>query len=292
MKFFGTKAPHNSSLSFRKNDNSKNIIFRDEFPPPNPFDNLLFDTASFTNPTFGFGVPEPYLTALNTASARWSNYIKCDPVVAEIVYNYFGQQWSGIRLNSYYTINNSQSYIAACGVNLYFEIDPIPTKRYLTHSFDLYVNLYYQPFYTPTDWANIMTHELGHALGIGIYWDPYFELYGAVPPTNNFLSSTAYPSAGGAYNSILGSNRPQIALESDGSAGTQSAHWENSFRSSAAPGSNGFNYPGLQNELMVGFYSPSTNFVISNLSIKMLVDFGYMEKNPGANEGVPILVNS
>ena len=43
---------------------------------------------------------------------------------------------------------------------------------------------------------------------------------------------------------------------------------------------------------MVGFYSQATNFVISNLSLSALTDFGYQEKNPGTNEGTPTLVNS
>jgi hypothetical protein len=137
-----------------------------------------------------------------------------------------------------------------------------------------------------------MTHELGHALGIGIYWSTELQSEGAVPPSDFFLSSAAYSSAGGAYNSILGSSRPKISLENEGGGGTASAHWENDFRPSTAPGTEGFDYPGLQNELMVGFYSPSTNFVISDLSMKILVDFGYLEKNPGVNEGVPTLVNS
>ena len=43
---------------------------------------------------------------------------------------------------------------------------------------------------------------------------------------------------------------------------------------------------------MIGYYSAGLNSVISSLSIKTLVDFGYEEVNPGAVEGIPTLVSS
>lgn len=317
MNFIGTNSEQSSTMLLVNSNNGQNFLFG----PPNPYDNVLFDTSSF----IGI-VPEPHLTALNTAAARWSNYIQFDPTIVQAIKTNIGDEenpiygtphggtfpiysnlsnWNGIKINSYNTINTSGSYIAACGVSEYIDIinpDYSSNVKFNTFSFDLYINLYYttgyiSPLrpngYNSTDWANILTHELGHGLGIGIYWqlDPYGYL-GAVPPSNFFLSTGAYQSAGNAYSSILGSVKPKIAVENAGGAGTIDNHWENSFRSSTAPGAAGFSYPGLQNELMIGFYSPSTNFVISDLSIKILVDFGYSEKTPGANEGTPILVNS
>lgn len=288
MNFIGINNLNPSCFLFKGGNNGKISIFKKYFPPlPDPNDNILFDTSSFVDV-----VPEPYLTALNAAVARWSTYIKFNPTIIEGIKGGMNPNWNGIRINNYTTINNSRSYIAACGVNQYIDIQSGGGVQFNTYTFNLYVNLYYATIMSPTDWANVMTHELGHALGIGIYWGSFFQAGGAVPPTNFFLSSTAYPSAGGAYNTILGSSRPKISLENEGGGGTASAHWENNFRPSSVAGSDGFNYPGLQNELMVGFYSQSTNFVISNLSIKTLVDFGYLERNPGANEGTPTLVNN
>jgi len=290
MKFIGANTDKRQVflLKGRKGiNNGKKNIFKKNITPSDPNDNILFDTSSFVGV-----VPEPYLTALNSAAARWSTYVKFNPNVVAGIKSQINPNWNGIRINNYTTINDSQSYIAACGVHQYIDIQSGGGVKFNTYTFNLFVNLYYANIYNSTDWANVMTHELGHALGIGIYWGTFYQAGGAVPPTDAFLSSTAYPSAGSAYNTILGSSRPKISLENEGGGGTASAHWENSFRPSSAAGSDGFNYPGLQNELMVGFYSPSTNFVISDLSIKTLVDFGYFEKNVGANEGVPTLVNS
>lgn len=278
------------SKIFLQNRDILGLILPTPEPPPipDPNDNILFDTTSFNGV-----VPEPYLTALNAGVTRWSTYMKFNPTIVAAIRSQINANWNGITINSYNTINQSDSYIAACGVNQYIDIQPGSSGiQFNTYTFDLFVNLYYATILNPTDWANVMTHELGHALGIGIYWSSSYQAGGAVPPSDFFLSGTAYPSTSAAYGGILGSDRPKIALESAGGVGTESAHWENDFRSSAAPGSDGFNYPGLQNELMVGFYSPSTNFVLSDLSIKTLVDFGYVEKVPGANEGIPTLVNS
>jgi hypothetical protein len=256
-------------------------------PTPVPISNVLFDTSTFS------AVPEPFFSPLLSAANRWDSYIKINPSVVNNIRSSINPSYSGISLNLYNTISSSNSYIASCGVNQFIDLQSGDTGiQFCTYDFNLNVNLYYQNIYTSTDWANIMTHELGHALGIGIYWDPFFQSYGAIPPSNNFLSAAAYPSISASYGTILSSGRPRVALENEGGDGTSSAHWENSFRSITATGSLGFNYPGLQNDLMVGFYSPSTNFVISDLSIKALVDFGYVEKNPGSNEGIPTLINN
>ena len=300
--------------------------------PLNLNNNILFDNSSF----LGI-VPEPHLTALNTAAARWSNYIQFDPTIVQAIRTNIGDSenpfygaphggtypartdlsnWNGIRINSYNTINTSGSYIAACGVSEYIDIinsDYSSNVKFNTFSFDLYINLYYTTGFSTlgpnglnsTDWANVLAHELGHALGIGVYWqlDPYGYL-GAVPPVNFFLSSGSYQSAGKAYNSILelsgripqfynhnGIKRPKIPVESAGSAGTQGVHWENNFRSSSAAGANGISYPGVPEEIMSAFYTTTSPLLITDLSLKILVDFGYVEKNPGVNEGLPLLAD-
>ena len=51
-------------------------------------------------------------------------------------------------------------------------------------------------------------------------------------------------------------------------------------------------YPGLSNELMVGFISPGSARILSGLSVKTLVDFGYKEVTPGNSEGKPTMVLS
>jgi hypothetical protein len=157
-------------------------------------------------------------------------------------------------------------------------------------SFGIILNKKYEGVYSAKNWTDIFTHELGHALGIGTFWNPYFQELGAVPPSNNFLSGAAYPKCLGAYKSITSDARyTKIPLESTGAASTASAHWEDSFRPSTAAGSGGLSHLGMLNELMVGQYSSNINYVISDVTLKALVDMGYQERNPGANEGVPTL---
>lgn len=181
----------------------------------------------------------------------------------------------------------SQYIIAACYVYWFANLTGVGANSI---SFGLIINKFYENDYSAADWVNILTHELGHALGIGIFWDPFFQTYGAVPPADNFLDGSAYTGCRGAYRSVTADNRYlKIPLESTGSSGTASAHWEDDFRPSSAAGSGGLGHVGLVNELMVGYYSAGMNSIISDVSLKTLVDFGYEERNPGSNEGVPQL---
>jgi len=255
--------------------------------------NVLFDKSSFVGQ-----VEEPYLTALNAAADRWATYIQIKPSVLASIRAY-DSTFGGLKLNVY-TIDNlgQNSYIASCGPASYFDLQTGgPGVQFCTYTFDVNVNTYFAPGsapynFTTQDWANVFTHELGHALGIGIYWNSALSAEGAVPPVNNFLSGGAYVGAGNAYSGIIGSSRPLIPVEDTGGSGTAGAHWENSFRSSAYTGAGGQAYPGVSNELMVGTYSSSTTYLISNMSLSALTDFGYQEKNPGTNEGTPTIVSS
>jgi len=123
-------------------------------------------------------------------------------------------------------------------------------------------------------------------------WSSSFASNGAVVPLNYFLNGFAYSNCQSGYNSIVSDNYDQVPLERTGSAGTAAAHWENDFRPSSATGSGGVSYPGVIDELMVGTYSSGANRIISDLSLKVLVDFGYEEVTPGTNEGVPTLSTS
>lgn len=251
--------------------------------------NNLFDKSSWANV-----VPQPYLGYLDQAADRWAQYIKYNPSVAAAITS-DDPTWNGLKLESssdYTEENNSSSgTIAACYIvgawDLVLESASVQLN---STSFGLIINKYYENEFSSTDWVNILTHELGHALGIGILWSPSLAANGAVPPSNNFLSGSAYANCQAAYNSITSNNNyVQVPLESTGSSGTASAHWEDDFRPSSATGSGGLGHFGLTNELMVGYYSAGMNFLISDLSIKVLVDFGYQEVNPGLNEGVPTL---
>ena len=204
----------------------------------------------------------------------------------------------GIKISGYTISDEGElSYIAACGVASYVDLSPgVQTIQFNTLAFNLYVNTYFAPGAAPynfsqQDWEDTMAHELGHALGIGVYWNAALSAAGAIPPANFFLSgANAYPNLGNAYNTIIGSTRLLVPLEDTGESGTSSAHFEDAFRSSSYPNGRGVSYPGVTNELMVGYYSTSITYVMSNMSLSALKDFGY--QIIGAAEGTPTIASS
>lgn len=241
---------------------------------------LLFDASSWNS------VPEPYRSYLNSSKNRWETYIKYDTNAVNEIKTLL-PAWNGLRLNSYNQINSSSSTtIASCGVFQYVDLETATSSvKFNSISFNLTVNDYYRNFFSPADWVNIITHELGHALGIGIFWNSFFSSSGSIPPSNDFLNGLAYSNAQSAYNSIVSLSRTKIPLEASGGSGTSSAHWENNYRTAGSAGAGGLDHYGIMDELMIGFYAAGMNLKISNLSIKCLVDFGYEEISPGNSEG-------
>jgi hypothetical protein len=254
--------------------------------------NSLFDKSSWQSK-----VPAPYLNYLNQAADRWAVFVKYNPSAFTAIQGLF-PGWNGLRIKDDFpgpapvTIYNdpTSDTIASCGMYKY--VDFSSGVGFNSVNFFLEINSRWELIFSPTDWVNLMTHELGHALGIGLFWDTFFQPEGAVPPANFFLDGSAYTNAQTAYNNITGNTRVKIPLENTGGSGTASGHWEDNFRPASATGSLGVSYPGLSNELMVGYYFAGLNSVLSRLSIKTLVDFNYQEVNPGTSEGNPATVNS
>lgn len=243
----------------------------------------LFDLASWND----ISSVMPMKTYLDAAATNWNNILKYNDQVFSL-YQQVEPTWNGLSLVYYEEINDaSAGFIAACGPVGSIDItdnDPQNIKRNAV-TFQLYVNTYYNGpewGFTDSDWINIMTHELGHALGIGIYWDTY----------NNFwLDGNKYSQASLAYNYIIGdltNNRSLLPLEDSGGAGTQSAHWENNDRLSSYPNSDGYNYPGCSFDIMIGFFTVGSPKPISNLSKDFLLDIGY-ESTGFAVESLPLL---
>lgn len=251
-------------------------------PTPTPTPSLLlFDSSSWSS------IPEPYKSYLTSAADRWLQFICYNSNVTSAIQQ-LNEGWVGLKLNNYAEENSDIPMIASCGPYQYIDLEEGgPGVQFNAVSFNLTVNLFYASILDEQDWINVLTHELGHALGIGTFWDSILAPLGAVAPSNYFLDGSAYSNAQDAYNSITESSRSKVPLESSGGSGTSSAHWEDNYRPSSATGSGGVDYYGLGNELMIGSYAPGSTRLISDLSIKSLVDFGYQEVSPGTNEGVP-----
>ena len=254
-----------------------------------------FDIDGLSNSTV---IPTKYKPYLVQAAQRWNNLIRINPSVydelATLRYNNFGETWRGMVLKTFteFTetpVQGQGTTIASCApVNVYDIITPGPTgTEFIASKFNLSINNYFDSIFTADKWIDTLTHELGHALGIGAFWDDFYQPYGSVPPQNYLLDGTAYTEALSAYNEITGLTRTKIPLESSGGDGTASGHWENTYRPSI---NSDPEYYGLTNELMIGYIT--NNQLISQLTINALVDMGYEERNPGTNEGTPTLATS
>jgi hypothetical protein len=216
-----------------------------------------------------FNPPQFVLDGLNAGALRWRNSSAYQQYVYDAVVGLL-PGWRGLELENYSQINADNGFLAACGVNLYVQDGSLLNAV----SFNLQVNVFYASELNQQEWDDVMTHELGHGLGIGIFWTA----------ASFFLDGTSYPSTQTAYNKITSLERTKTPLETSGGSGTASAHWENDFRTSEGTG-----YYGVVDELMVGALVPG-GMVLSDLSLGALKDFGY-EVYPG-REGVPALATS
>jgi len=164
---------------------------------------ILFNKSSWASI-----VSEPYKTYLDQAADRWSIYMSYNPsIVADIKGLNGWSSWNGLALApSKYTLYNDQavSIIASCGPWDYVDLQTNGAGvQFNSLTFQLNINNYYLNIFSSSDWLNIITHELGHALGIGIYWNSSLASMGAVPPVDYFLNGEAYINCKNAYNNIL-----------------------------------------------------------------------------------------
>jgi hypothetical protein len=249
-----------------------------------PSSQPLFDKSSWLS------VPQPYRSYLNQAADRWSKYIKYNSIIYETIknaYSKLNKVWNGLALDltKFNLINEPMSLtIASCGPSDIGDLDDEDGNLCNSITFQLVINEYFNNQYSEKDWVEILTHEFGHALGIGAFWNPQaIPETDGTPPIDNLLDGTVYSNAKNAYNSITSLTRTKIPLSSD------DGHWPEEYRSQSG---NEQSYYGFSNELMVPSFTSGKISILSLLSIKTLVDFGYEEVSPGSSEGIPDLITS
>ena len=104
--------------------------------------------------------------------------------------------------------------------------------------------------------GDVITHEMGHVLGVGTVWPLKGMLQGAgtINPTFTGAAATS------AYGELRGgTDRPPVPAENTGGAGTRDSHWRESV---------------FRNELMSGFIAAADN-PISTVTVGSLGDLGY-----------------
>lgn len=103
---------------------------------------------------------------------------------------------------------------------------------------------------------DVITHEMGHVLGIGTIWTPKKLLKGA--NTNN--PTFAGKNAKREYGKLRGSGPMNVPVENTGGAGTRNSHWREAV---------------FVNELMTGFVAKPGN-PLSSMTVGSLQDMGYV----------------
>ena len=104
--------------------------------------------------------------------------------------------------------------------------------------------------------GDVITHEMGHVLGIGTIWDSKGLLQGG--GTNNPTFTGAGASA--EFGNLKGAGPTPVPVENTGGPGTADGHWRETV---------------FRNELMSGFISDSGN-PISRVTAASLEDLGYV----------------
>ena len=102
---------------------------------------------------------------------------------------------------------------------------------------------------------DVITHEMGHVLGIGTLWSRKGLLTRAGTANPTFTG----PAARREYGALRGGGPKRVPVENTGGEGTRDAHWRESI---------------FRNELMSGFIAEPSN-PISRLTVGSLQDLGY-----------------
>jgi hypothetical protein len=118
---------------------------------------------------------------------------------------------------------------------------------------------------------DVITHEMGHVIGIGTIWPHKGLLSGAGTSNPTFKGVNAKKE----YGDLTGSAPTPVPVENGGGAGTRDSHWRESV---------------FKNELMSGFIAAPNN-PLSRLTVASLKDLGYTVNMDAAEPyGLPNLM--
>jgi hypothetical protein len=103
---------------------------------------------------------------------------------------------------------------------------------------------------------DVITHEMGHVLGIGTIWTQKGLLAGATTNNPTFTGTNAKKE----YGTLRGSGPTAVPVENTGGPGTANSHWRETV---------------FRNELMTGFVAGPPN-PMSRMTVASLKDLGYV----------------
>jgi hypothetical protein len=103
--------------------------------------------------------------------------------------------------------------------------------------------------------VDVITHEMGHVIGIGTIWTRKGLLHGAGTTNPTFTGTNARKE----YGILKGTGPRAVPVENIGGSGTRDSHWRESV---------------FKNELMSGFIAAPNN-PLSRVTVASLKDLGY-----------------
>jgi hypothetical protein len=104
--------------------------------------------------------------------------------------------------------------------------------------------------------GDVITHEMGHVIGVGTVWDLRNVLQGAGTSNPTFTGQNAMRE----YGLMKGLGPTLVPVEHLGGQGTADSHWRDSI---------------FKNELMTGFVNPTGGNPLSKLTVASMADLGY-----------------
>jgi hypothetical protein len=104
--------------------------------------------------------------------------------------------------------------------------------------------------------VDVITHEMGHVIGIGTIWENKGLLTGANGNNPRFTGTAAKKE----YGALKGTGPTAVPVENSGGPGTVNSHWRESV---------------FKNELMSGFIAAPNN-PLSRVTVASLQDLGYV----------------
>lgn len=103
---------------------------------------------------------------------------------------------------------------------------------------------------------DVITHEMGHVLGVGTIWANKGVLAGASGNNPTFTGANAKKE----YGILKGTGPTAVPVENTGGPGTRNSHWRDTV---------------FKNELMTGFVNAAPN-PMSRVTVASLKDLGYV----------------
>ena len=103
---------------------------------------------------------------------------------------------------------------------------------------------------------DVITHEMGHCIGIGTIWPNKGLLAGATTSNPTFTGTNAK----GEFGTLQGTGPAPVPVENTGGPGTRNSHWRETI---------------FRNELMSGFIAAPGN-PLSRMTAASLKDLGYV----------------